>query len=212
MRARDGDGRIIGARKRTHVCIRGGAAACTPIRIPHTSTYNNIMRTNIHTYLHIHTYISIQHVSRLLYAQQYLHMWTPTHARAHTSARTHGPPSGGTAAHNGPRRKEDARRIDDPPSASRLRWRAARAERAAHTKANVVTRAVFHAPMFALSADEKPNVCEPSHPRSTPTERARMCRRGCVGAQIANAHAHAHGRSTWARVCGGPASAIRSSV
>ncbi len=39
------------------------------------------------------------------------------------------------------------------PSASRLRWRAARAEKAAHTPSNVVTAAVFHAPMFALNAD-----------------------------------------------------------
>jgi hypothetical protein len=69
-----------------------------------------------------------------------------------------------------------------PPSASRPRWRAARAGKAAHTKANEMTDAVFHAPMFALNADADWNACEPSHPRSTPTERARMCRRGCAGA------------------------------
>jgi hypothetical protein len=38
-RARDGDGRIVGARNRTHVCMGGGAAACTPIPISHTSTH-----------------------------------------------------------------------------------------------------------------------------------------------------------------------------
>jgi hypothetical protein len=54
---------------------------------------------------------------------------------------------GGAAAHNAPRR------IDDLPSASRLRWRAARAEKAAHTQDNEVTDAVFHAPMFALNSD-----------------------------------------------------------
>ncbi len=32
----------------------------------------------------------------------------------------------------------------------------------AHTEDNVVTRAVFHAPMFALNADADPNVCEPT--------------------------------------------------
>jgi hypothetical protein len=61
------------------------------------------------------------HITRLCYAQLYLHTWTPAHARAHTSA--HAYPRariGGPAAHNGPRR------IEHPPSASRLRWRAAR--------------------------------------------------------------------------------------
>ncbi len=61
----------------------------------------------------------------------------PTHARARI---------GGAAAHNGPRR------TDDPPSASRLRWRAARAGKAAHTPSKFVNRAVFHTPMFALNA------------------------------------------------------------
>ncbi len=37
-RACDCDGRIVGARDRTHVCIRGGAAACTPIPISRTRT------------------------------------------------------------------------------------------------------------------------------------------------------------------------------
>ncbi len=44
------------------------------------------------------------------------------------------------------------RRIDDPPSASRLRWRAARAEKAAHTASMLVTDTVFHALMLALNA------------------------------------------------------------
>jgi hypothetical protein len=35
-RARDRNGRIVGARNRTHVCIAGGAATCTPIPISHT--------------------------------------------------------------------------------------------------------------------------------------------------------------------------------
>jgi len=37
----------------------------------------------------------------------------------------------------------------------------------------VVTEAVFHAPMLALKADAEENACEPSHPWSTPTGRAR---------------------------------------
>jgi hypothetical protein len=68
-------------------------------------------------------------------------MRVPTRLRTHTRARI-----GGAAAHNGPRR------TDDPPSASRLRWRAARAEKAAHTTCMFDTDAVFHAPMFALNA------------------------------------------------------------
>jgi hypothetical protein len=69
--------------------------------------------------------------------------------RAQTSAHTHTRARiGGAAVHNGPRR------IDDPPSASRLRWRAARAEKAAHTEDKSVTAAVFHAPMSALNVEE----------------------------------------------------------
>ncbi len=94
------------------------------------------------------------HITRLCYAQLCLRTWTPAHARAHTSAHTHArariggaAAAHGAAAHNGPRR------IDDPPSVSRLQWQAARAGEAAHTTPNVVTAAVFHAPMFALNAD-----------------------------------------------------------
>ncbi len=82
---------------------------------------------------------------------------------------------GGAAAHNRPRRTE-AR-----PSASAVVR--ATGPRAAHTEAMFDTDAVFHAPMFALNAHADWNACEPSHPRSTATERARMCRRGCVGAR-----------------------------
>ncbi len=62
----------------------------------------------------MNTYI---HITRLSYAQLYLHPGTPARARAHTSAHTQNARIGGAAAHNGPRR------IDDPPSASRLRFR-----------------------------------------------------------------------------------------
>ena len=56
------------------------------------------------------------------------------YVRAHTRI-------GGAAAHNRPRR------IGDRPSASGTHAVA----KAAHTSYNVVTRAVFHAPMFALN-------------------------------------------------------------
>ena len=55
---------------------------------------------------------------------------------------------GGVAAHNRPRRTE--------APAERVRHSARRrAGKAAHTAYNVVTAAVFHAPMFALNADAK---------------------------------------------------------
>ena len=116
-------------------------------------------------------------------------MRVPTRLHRHARARI-----GGAAAHNGPRR------IEHPPSASRLRWCAAGAEKAAHTPANEVIDAVFHAPMFELNADAygpPPNACAPNHPRSTPTERARMCRRGCVRARShTHTRGHTHGRTT----------------
>jgi len=60
---------------------------------------------------------------------------------------------GGAAAHTRPRR------IEARQSASAI-VRAA-GPRAAHTEDNVVTRAVFHAPMFALNADADWNACVP---------------------------------------------------
>jgi hypothetical protein len=78
---RDANGRIVGARNRKHMRMRGGAAACTPIPISQTSTHVHrcicILRTHMYTYMH---------VSRLSYTQLYLHPWTPSHARAQTSA------------------------------------------------------------------------------------------------------------------------------
>ncbi len=62
------------------------------------------------------------------------------------------------------------------------------------------TDAVFHAPMFALNADADWNACEPSHPQSTPTEGARMCRRGCVRAQ-SHTRTRASARTQHVRAC-----------
>jgi hypothetical protein len=59
-----------------------------------------------------------------------------------------------TRAHRRCHRAQRPRRIEDRPSAfARLRWRAAGPE-TAHTWCMPVTDAVFHAPMFALNADE----------------------------------------------------------
>jgi hypothetical protein len=130
-------------------------------------------------------------------------MRAPIRARTHSRARIRG-----AAAHNGPRR------TDDPPSASRLRWRAARAGKAAHTPCNVVAAAVFHAPMFALNADAEMNACEPRPPAVDADGRRSHVSARMRGRPIAHARARAraHGRSTQARVCGGPATAIRSSL
>jgi hypothetical protein len=96
-------------------------------------------------------YIKYTHIYTIIYpgfrtrsytcTQGHPRMRVPTRLRTHTRAGI-----GGPAAHDGPRR------VDDPPSASRLRWRTARAGKAAHTSCNELTDAVFHAPMFALNA------------------------------------------------------------
>jgi hypothetical protein len=62
---------------------------------------------------------------------------------------------------------------------------------AAHTRYNVVTEAVFHAPMFALKADAELNACEPRPRRSSAAAgSARMRWRGC-----GRAHAHTRARA-----------------
>ena len=81
----------------------------------------------------------------------------------------------------------------------RPRWRAARAGKA-HTPANVVTAAVFHAPMFALNADADQNACAPSHPRSTPTGRRSHVSARMRASAIAYARGRAYGRTRGARV------------
>ncbi len=58
-----------------------------------------------------------------------------------------------------PPRTTGLRRIEARPSASAV-VRAA-GPGAVHTWYNVVTRAVFHAPMFALNADADANACAP---------------------------------------------------
>ncbi len=97
------------------------------------------------------------------------------------------------------------------PSASRPQWRGTRAGKAAHTYFTEVTAAVFHAPMSALNADAALNACAPHHPRSTADGTRSHVSARMSARQIAHAHTRTHGRSTCARVCGGRASAIRSS-
>ncbi len=158
------------------------------------------MHTYIYIYIicmYIHTYIYPIFATRsYTYTRGHPRMRLPPRLRTHTRARRRR------------RRAQRPRRIDDPPSASR-RGGAPPGPKAAHTTTNVVTDAVFHAPMFALNAVAAMNACEPSHPQSTPPEGACTCRRGCVGAQ-SNTHTHtrtgaARGRARMgaarARVC-----------
>jgi hypothetical protein len=70
-----------------------------------------------------------------------------------------------------------------------------RAGKVAHTAANVVRAAVFHAPMFALNAVAHWKACEPTHTQSPPAEGARMCRRGLRGRRITHAHTRARART-----------------
>ena len=81
----------------------------------------------------------------------------------------------------------------------RLRWRAPGRKRRTHTWYKLETRAVFHAPMFALNADAPANACEPNHTRSMPTERACTVRRGYLRAQ-AHKHTRTHTPSVAPRV------------
>ncbi len=104
--ARDGDGRIVGARNRTHVCMGGGAAACTPMPTSHTSTHiptsicimpayrYRYIYIYIYTYEHIHTYIPsfvraalATHVGIRACAFPHVCICAHTHARAHRRRR-----------------------------------------------------------------------------------------------------------------------------
>ncbi len=97
---------------------------------------------------------------------EYVYMRARTHARASAA-----PPRTSTTPHRAP-----AERVP-------RRWRAA-APKAAHTEDNVVTDAVFHAPMFALNATAPENACEPKpHAVHRRREGPARFRRGCGCAQ-----------------------------
>ncbi len=68
------------ARNRTHVCLRGGAAACAPIPISHTSIHMPIHTyiKHIHTCIYIYIYIYITHVYIYIYI-----LCAQSHARVH---------------------------------------------------------------------------------------------------------------------------------
>jgi hypothetical protein len=202
--APDGNGHIVGARNGMHVCIRGGAAACTPIPISHTSTYLPIcicmMHTYMCTYIYIHAYIP-----SFVRAAIPTHVGTRAcacpHVGAHTRARASAAPPRTTARVASTTRRARPARGGAP----------ARAEKGG---AYIVQRGDRGGVPRADVRVERRRLLE--HLRAEPSAVHADGERGHVSARvrgrpIAYEHARAHGRSTWARVCGGPPSAIRSS-
>ena len=172
----------------------------------HTHLSHKYINTYIfmyNAYKYVYTRTSIYPVFRTrsyTYTRGHPRMRVPTRRRTHTRARI-----GGAAAHNGPRC------IDDPPSASRARWRASPGRKGGAYQNHVRhRRGVPRADVRV----ERRRLLE--HLRAEPSAVHADGERGHVSARvrgrpIAYEHARAHGRSTWARVCGGPPSAIRSS-
>jgi hypothetical protein len=151
----------------------------------------------------MYTYI---HVSRLCYAQQYLHTWTPAHARSHTSVHTR------ASAHRRSRRTQRpvphrrpgrARPAGGgaPPGRKGGAYLGQRGDRRGVPRADV---RVEHRRLIECLRAEAPPAVDADGRRSHVPARMR-------GPQIAHAHARARTGAARARVCGGPASAIRSS-
>jgi hypothetical protein len=144
----------------------------------------------VHSYIHIH--ICIYRRRNLdIYGHRYVCIWIHIHVYKCVCVYS--------------RAASETGRAGVPAMAPR------RAEKAAHTWYKFDTDEVFHAPMFALNADAERNACEPSQPRSTPTEGARTFRRGCAGSQShthkragsqSHMHTRAHRDAARGRVCG----------
>jgi hypothetical protein len=86
---------------------------------------------------------------RSVHIHPYTHSYMRAHRRAHISAA----PPRTTAAHASTTDRAQSAAVRAGP-------------KVAHTASIVVTRAVFHAPMFALKADVERNACEPRPRRS----------------------------------------------
>jgi hypothetical protein len=128
-------------------------------------------------------------------------MRVPTRLRTHAQARI-----GSAAAHNGPRRTDDpAERV--PPAAARRSGRRGGAYPVQRGDTCRVPRADVRVErrrrVERLQAEPPANHADGGRAHVSARMRVRP---------IAHAHTRAPGRSTCARVCGGPASAIRSSV
>ncbi len=108
--------------------------------------YKLITHTHTHTHTNTHIYIYLYNPlnePNLPSARPYLYPWPHASECLHVCARAH--------ASAVPPRTTGPRRTEARPSAAAI-VRAA-GPGAAHTWDNVVTDAVFHAPMLALNAD-----------------------------------------------------------
>jgi hypothetical protein len=122
-------------------------------------------------------------------ARLYIHTWTSaaasTYACEHTHARAHRRRRRAQVPHRtAPHRTEP--RNSAPAAVARRR------PKAAHTISNVRTRAVFHAPMFALNAVADLNAYKPNRTRSTADVKALARFRYAHACAQAHAGARSH--------------------
>jgi hypothetical protein len=176
-----------------HVCVHDVHAHT---HLPHKYTLPTYIR-RMHTYRYRYRYVHAcihTHIYPVFRTRSYTYARGRPHMRVPTRLRTRERASAATL-------RTTARAA---PTTRRARPACGGAppgpERAAHTKDNVVTAAVFHAPMFALNADADWNACEPNHPRSTADGKALAC----VGADACapdRTRAHARARTQHAGAC-----------
>ncbi len=114
--------------------------------------------SHVNIYIYIYIYVRV-HLSNL--SSAYLESWTPAQASAYTCAHMSARISGAARTQRDAPHRRPAERVEDACGG------APQGRKAAHTYSNVVTDAVFHAPMFALNADgdwSDWNACEPKPP------------------------------------------------
>jgi hypothetical protein len=154
--------------------------------LSHKYTYTDIYIYTYDTHTYRHTYIPLLLRAAISAISAHVH----THACARPHAHI-----GGPAAHNGLRRIDvPAERV--PPAVARRPGR-----KAAHTWDNVMTAAVFHAPMFALNADAWVNACAPRPPAVHAGGRRSHVSARMRGTPIAHAHTRARTDAARARAC-----------
>ncbi len=194
--------------------------ACEAVQ-PHARPYASLTRAHVCTYTYMYVYLQCMHtyiykyrhtythmrITRLCYAQLCAHTWAPAHARAHTSAHTR------ARASAVPPRTTARAASTTPPRASRLRWRAARAgEGGAYIGQRGDARGVPRADVRVERRRRLERLR--AEPPAVHAGGKALARVGAHARAPDRAHtrARALGRSTQARACGGPASAIRSSA
>ncbi len=166
---------------------------------PHARPYPS--HTHIYIYMYVYNiYICVcvcisVHIFHLSYAQPYLLTWTPAHASAHTLARAH------TRRMTAAPHRRPAERV--PPAVARRPGREGGAYPLQRGDGRGVPRADVRVErgrrLERLRAEPHKVDADGTHSHASARMRGRPI-------------ARAHGRSTQARVCCRPASAIRSSV